>query len=174
MSSKSESSISYNFLLPLIGKTYLYYSPYLLNVYIADNTMKDYNTPGNIFLLISNTTQFERLLTQIRGFDSYVAEYPVSDFETMVVLKIPEALMSDYYKCLDGKYSMFSPEAKRLITVAGHPDSNNIKIINKSPELKSQWEAALDVTLPDDAEVYYKLDIEKETYIGVREGETPL
>ena len=173
MSNKSKS-LTFNFLVPFFGKPYAFYEPHAIEAYLADGTMRDYNEPGHVFLLLKDSTQATRLITSIRGFDSYVADYKVNDFEIMMVLKIPAVFHDDYLKFMDGKYSRMSESAKSEILATSIKGGNNEKVLTRDKGLRQHWEKRLDVELTDEDEVYWKPTIETETYQGVREGEVPL
>lgn len=171
MSNKSES-LTYNFILPLFGKPHSFYSPYLKGAFIADATMRDYNTEGNIFLLIERKNDYEKLMVSLRGFETYLTEYDINDFEVMVVLRLSDNFKPDYFKFIDGKYSRMSDEAKALILATSKPKGNNYKILTRDSGFREWWEKKLDVELTPEDEVYWKPEIEKESYLGVGKRET--
>lgn len=173
MSIKS-NNLTRNFLLPLMGKPHSWYGDCLIGVYLGDDNQPELEAVGRIFLLISNVKAGENLILNLRSQKSYVIEYKVSDFETMVVLNLPARFLKDYDIFIKGKYSTLSHDAKKLILENSVADGTNAKILRRDPALREQWEERLGISLPEDAEVYQRPEPQTERFQLVREGENSL
>jgi len=107
----------------------------------------EYNDGPYIYIVIKSyqDKEFETFYSTILSFRNYIDEYEKENHIVMV-FKIPDKNLEDYYKIISGLYSIISKEAKTLIMqnsfFSGKPYVIPL-ILNKSENLKDSWERKL-------------------------------
>ena len=119
---------------------------------------------------LKNTDQFYRVLNAL-SIDKYFISYKESENWYIIKMYIPMQYLSDYYKFLDGKYSLLSEDFKdNLLTLLLKYDKtklffNKVKAaLYPNKELRKKLEDLLNVTLEIDAEIASVPNIEIERY----------
>jgi len=113
------NNISTIFLLPAIE------IPELIKEYFLDNgfintfvTSKRIKYPFEVMFLLFNPKRFNEEYNRFERMliynPNYLEVYDLGNKHVLYVFKIPEKFKSDYYTFLNGKYSKFSEEYKRL------------------------------------------------------------
>lgn len=151
------------FLLPLLNKTkfQLRYDSYFVNAYISDChkyiCLLYRYTGTETYKTFEKTMLADKLCVTHIDYDRY---------HVMYVFRIPDQFIPDVQNFLKGKYSLFSPELKRLIIkfYGGTKESVIFQIIYKSPALKATIEKDLGVELDKDAELASIPVVENEIY----------
>lgn len=151
---------SYQFILPLLGKTRSYFDN-TINTYLIDLVNKT-ELNNKIFV---NTSKYDDLLTKVEYFNQY---YQLEDYTYMFVYDIPEEFEEDYIKFYDGKYSLLSDRAKELICSFSpvRPMQNSMvyKVLFRTKDQRERIEELIGETLHPDAEVCSIPNMTKETY----------
>jgi hypothetical protein len=163
---------SFSYILPLFIEKY---KQYIENIYVflenIENTYIKYDKK-ELFVIIVNKS--EKILNDIDNLNKNVilAEFFDIKNKLILVFKIPEEFKLDYDKFIDGKYSEFSEQSKKIIikTAFNYFPSdvfNNItKILYKSDNLKKQILYDLGISNLDyDFELTSKIDVKKETFL---------
>lgn len=163
---------SFSYILPLFIEKY---KQYFKDIYIflenIENTYIKYNKE-EFFVIIVNKS--EKILNDIDNLDKNVILAEFFDLENKLILvfKIPKEFKLDYYKFINGKYSEFSEQSKKIIIKTAFKyfptDAfNNItKILYKSSNLKKQILYDLGISNLDyDFELTSKIDIKEETFL---------
>lgn len=148
------------FLLPLLNKNKksLRFDSYFINAFLSKD--KQYL---NLFYRFTGTSIYKRF-EQYMITDSLCVDHIEYDpYHVIYVFKIPKEFKKDVEYFTEGKYSKFSKTLRQRITKFYGTDSNNlIKIIKKDNELKEKLEKDLGVSLPKDAELASKPNLEIE------------
>lgn len=159
------------FLLPAIGlyrKDILKYG--FLSAYLKDKN-REISYDKAIYLLYKPPAmdRFQEFLRKeyartpllIEDYD-YVGGYVVS------VYQFPEEFMEEYKLFLQGKYSKFRRQYRRLfpdyiVTAEGEREvSLQYHIFNKTSAIREYWESKVDQILDEDAEMWSKPDMTSE------------
>lgn len=103
----------------------------------------------------------------------FLEEYDYPKGYIVVVYKFPAEYMDDYRLFKEGKYSKFSKKYRDLFPTERKGTSSKgipftepsfySHIFGRTEKMRRYWENILDVTLQDDAELWDKPDIGKET-----------
>lgn len=149
-----------------------------LNSYLIDSDLanEEYNEGPYVFLIIKpyQDTDFDAFYNTILSYENYVDEYERLGYVIMV-FRIPDKLLEDYNKIMNGKYSEISKEARQLIMgncfFSSKPKFIPM-ILSKSVALKTSWEERLSFIGPDidspadlgDQEVWGIITKDKETF----------
>lgn len=148
-----------------------------LNSYLVDSDLgnEEYNEGPYVYLVIKpyQDTDFDAFYNTILSYENYVDEYERLGYVIMI-FRVPEKLLEDYNKIMDGKYSEISQEARKLIMgncfFSSKPKFIPM-ILSKSVALKTSWEERLSFVGPDidspvdlgDQEVWGIITKDKET-----------
>lgn len=180
------STIRYNksktYLLPLLSEVVqfdLTYFSSLENTYVFDDANKYKDC---IYLLHKtnfkdeNFTQYEHNLL---NNDFFVNLVDTSNNSSVYIFNFPKEYIHEYNMFIDGRYSHFGEDAKKLILAFwGELYQNNLNAVNfllkvkqilfKDDKLRRQLEQELGTQIPDDAELTDKIEKEEETcYISM-------
>lgn len=145
-------------------KTHRFILPLVTNI--------DKNNSNIINTYIHNGNIVVKTNTLINDFPvsqgSTIIDFKESDDYNYFIITIPELFEEDFILFLEGKYSKMSKVAKLAIcnfnrTSADITDNDYYKILYKTPERKQFLEEFLNVTLPEEAELYSIINIEEET-----------
>ena len=156
-----------DFMLPLLGFTKNYYTPFLINAYLGDVDLNGYEE-NKLFILLSNHkmnlqhAKIEDTLKSAEGFEDY---YDILDSRcTMFVFSITETNLEAYKHFMAGKYSLFPEEAIVQICKGRSETSSMPHIFLKDTVLKLYWEEKTGAVLPPEAEVWPILKLENEVF----------
>jgi len=156
------------FLFPLTGYDKVDLAPLLVNAYLGDKDMIDWDSESpDIFVLMKyyGTAQFMRLEKEIENNEYFKTSYSLWDGSyVMFVFTISPSFKADYDKFLQGKYSQFSNPAKIRIMRHRSPNSPMPLILDKDNSLKLYWEEKLNVELSNDDEVWPILNVNDEFF----------
>lgn len=184
-----KSTKATHFLLPFYGWGKAFYTDYLISVNIKD----DLKEPRIIFIF--DNIDEDSLLTQIYKLTNHHCYedswYDDDNKEVIVSMKIPKEFIKDYRLFLEGKYSKFSDKYKEILTkIYGrgvHPlfeiNEKGERIgFSKTAHKVTVFEAItptndkriaigrrLGINLPEDAEVFDRVNIEEESYLSIKE-----
>jgi hypothetical protein len=156
-----------DFILPLLGFSKNYYTPFLVNAYLGDQDIKGYDE-GKLYVLLSNHkmniqhAKIEDTIKSVPGFEDY---YDILDSRfSMFVIKLEDKHLENYGHYLAGTYSKFSKEGIIQICKGRSETSSMPHIFLKDTILRKYWEDKLGATLPKDAEVWPKLTLSNEIF----------
>jgi hypothetical protein len=163
----TELSKSATFVLPLFGGNVdkFHYSKYLMNVYLGVDSKVDRE---HVYLWYRYVPS-----AGMDDFEAYIMEHPsyvghddVDNYHVLYKMRIPKAYKRDFNLILDGKYSQISDQAKdRILDFHDfHDDSPVGQILFKCSKRKKKIEKDLGVTLDNEAELYDKIDLDKEVF----------
>jgi hypothetical protein len=108
-------------------------------------------------------TKFESALCSFRNFRTRKDPDP---YHVLFVFDVPDDAKDSYYSYREGKYSMID-DIWKLRILEFHDfdiDGHTGKILFQAPSLREELEAALDVTLPEDAELHSKPNLDVEIF----------
>ena len=156
-----------DFLLPLLGFTKNFYSPCLINAYMGDVDIRDFDYE-KIYICISNLnmdTKHKRIEDTIKKEMELEDYYDVLDGRmTIYVIAMPKEFKEDYKKFLKGKYSEYSDDAKIYVLKGRSEESAIPRIFNKHITIREYWEERIGATIPDGMEVWPKVSIKEELF----------
>lgn len=157
-----------DFLFPLTGYDKLDFAPLLVNAYLGDKDMLDWDTESaDVFVLVRfyGNRKFLNLEKEIEKNKYFKTSYSLyGGSYIMFVFTISPSFKTDYDKFLQGKYSKFSDPAKIRIMRHRSPDSPMPLILDKDNSLKLYWEKRLNVELSSDDEVWPILNVNDEFF----------
>lgn len=145
---------SVQFILPLIGRDI--YSYKVLNSYLAykqDNNEVDGLDGESIFIKIK---EFDENLKKLKGYRDI---HKLKDNTYLCKFTIPDRFKSDYLLFIEGKYSEYSEEAKRILCETAMQPYKKIeesviyKILFKTEDRRKYMEDLVGEKLPRDAEL---------------------
>lgn len=141
-------TIKYNksvyFLLPMLGLSIGVNFNGLINCYIGEGNVEDFEN-YHLHLLMKDTNN---KLHHIKGYINHTK----NDHGIMYKFRIPTEYEEDYLKFILGKYSEFSNDYKAQIyklLLKPFRDSNIYKVLNKSPEAKKILEEKIGMSIGD-------------------------
>ena len=137
---------------------------YINNTYLYKESKVE-NIPSLDYTLTITCFCEDPLIEEMPEFLS--KEYNKFKEEYVYLLRIPAEFEEDYLCFLLGKYSLFTPEYKKVIykLLGSHYKANNIyKVIERDGRLKKELEEKLGTELKDDAELTSIFNEEEETY----------
>lgn len=146
-----------------LGNPVTLYGPDYVNSYMG---MPGFEY-GKFFVLLYKHTLSERVSSLLMSSTLYVTSLCPKEGELLFVFKVPdETYRKVFQPFIKGKYS----EVDRSYVELHFPNDpasklyGNRLVFDKSPIMRAKWEEALDVTLPDEAEVWSKPKRENEYY----------
>ena len=147
-----------DFLFPLTNYTKADLSPFLVNAYLGDKSMLDWDLESpDVFVLVKyyGNRKFLDLEKEIEKNKYFKTSYNLWEGRyIMFVFTISPSFKSDYDKFLEGKYSQFSDPAKIRLMRHRSPNSPMPLILDKDNSLKMYWENRLGTELSSDDEVW--------------------
>ena len=147
-----------DFLFPLTNYTKADLSPFLVNAYLGDKSMLDWDLESpDVFVLVKyyGNRKFLDLEKEIEKDKYFKTSYNLwGGRYIMFVFTISPSFKSDYDKFLEGKYSQFSDPAKIRLMRHRSPNSPMPLILDKDNSLKMYWENRLGTELSSDDEVW--------------------
>ena len=147
-----------DFILPLTGYSRTDLDPYLVNAYLGDVSLLDWDLDSpDVFVLLkfSKHIHYYNLEKELEKDQYFKTSYPLfNGTYIMFVFTIGPTFIKDFKQFMDGKYSEFSHPAK--IRVMRHRNSNSPMplILDKDKSLRTYWELKLDAELPQKSEVW--------------------
>lgn len=169
MTDKDRKNCTTIFLLPGIGHhrqellQYGFISAYL------DDIEHEVHHEDCIYTLFKpdNMILFQEFLKVEYRSSPVVEDYDYEGGYIVVVYKFPDKFMTEYNLCLEGKYSKFSSEYKKLFpdkikTEKGMTNSLQHRIFNRTEDIKKYWEKKIGEKLPADMELWSSPDMSKE------------
>lgn len=154
------------FILPLIGIDNTYYG--LINSYLGYfESDKLVGMDGDSIYV--NIKYYDE---KLRGNSNYKDYYQLKDNTYMYVFSIPDKFKNDFFSFVDGKYSLFSEEAKYILCKSSTVNSRKIEssnlygILYKTRGRVKYIEELIGQKLPVDAELCSVVELEEETYEG--------
>ena len=147
-----------DFIFPLIGYSKAELYPLLVNAYLGDVDLYDWDlTSPDVFILMRyrgdlNWVELEKKFEKDKNFKTSYSLYDGKYI--MFVFTIASKFTNDFKKVLNGKYSELSDPAKILIMRHRLPHSSMSKILVKDKSLKKYWEDKIQIPLPNNSEVW--------------------
>lgn len=106
-------------IMPMIGRpgetqTNYKYDSYFVNAYLGTN---DTGYMREIYLVyrFSGSLEFRNLDTLLTNNELFDRQIELDSYHTMYIFTIPEHYLEDYFKFIEGKYSLFSDNYKKQI-----------------------------------------------------------
>ena len=147
-----------DFIFPLTGYDKVDLAPYLVNAYLGDKDMLDWDLESpDIFVLMKyyGNRHFMRLEKELETNKYFNTSYSLWGGKyIMFVFTISPSFKPDYDRFMQGKYSELSDPAKIRIMRHRAKDSPMPLILDKDSSLKIYWEDRLGVTLTANDEVW--------------------
>tara|TARA_R110002167_G_scaffold8393_2_gene38845 strand:+ start:161 stop:754 length:594 start_codon:yes stop_codon:yes gene_type:complete len=147
-----------DFLLPLVGYSKTDLDPYLVNAYLGDVSLLDWDLESpDVFVLLkfSGHISFYNLEKDLEKDQYFKTSYSLLRGKyIMFVFTIGPTFIKDFKKFMDGKYSEFSHPAKIRIMRHRKVDSPMPLILDKDKSIRMYWELKLDAELPQKSEVW--------------------
>jgi len=146
-----------DFVLPLLGYSKVDLSPYLVNAYLGDTSMVDWDldSPDVFVLLRWAYNQSFKDLEKMLEMDKYFkVSYDLLDNYIMFVFTISPSFRPDFDRFMEGSYSEFSDPAKIRIMRHRTKSSPMPLILDKDRSLKEHWENKIGVQLSSNDEVW--------------------
>tara|TARA_Y100000593_G_C4170890_1_gene266912 strand:- start:1 stop:516 length:516 start_codon:yes stop_codon:yes gene_type:complete len=151
-------------LLPMLGgnKTLFMYDTLLHNCYAGTSEDKDCIVLVYIYSNTKLFSKFERAIIRLRSFEE---AFDIGKY-TVFIFKVPSYYKREYIAFINSKYSKFSLEYKlQILSFHDQEIEDRLgQILFRSDELRRELEYELDVTLPDNSELYSCLDMKKEIF----------
>ena len=146
-----------DFVLPLTGYSKMDLKPYLVNAYLGDTSMVDWDldSPDVFVLLRWAYNQSFKDLEKMLEMDKYFkVSYDLLDNYIMFVFTISPSFRPDFDRFMEGSYSEFSDPAKIRIMRHRTKSSPMPLILDKDRSLKEHWENKIGVQLSSNDEVW--------------------
>lgn len=147
-----------------------------LNAFIDDAAV-DHNIKNPIFILFQTEAfndKWKRIETILKSIPVFIYEYDVGVYKgknlIMFAFEFPSIFGADYFKFLQGEYSKFSPEYKKLFKKEFKNEQGVSKesaiygVINKTDSLKEKIENRIDEKLDPTKEYWEKMSPEREIF----------
>jgi hypothetical protein len=157
-----------DFIFPLIGYSKAELAPLLVNAYLGDVDLYDWDLASpDVFILMRyrgdlNWIKLEKRFEEDKNFKTSYSLY--DGRYIMFVFTIASKFINDFNKVLKGKYSELSDPAKILIMRHRSPRSSMSKILVKDKSLKEYWENKIQSPLPNNSEVWPILERKDELF----------
>ena len=167
----SKPNKSYEFLLPLTGYSSVDLKPYLVNVYLGDTSLLDWDLDSpDIFVLTKYSGGMHyNLEKEIEKHEDFKNSYSLfRGTYIMFVFTINEEFKNDYYSFLKGKYSKFSRPAKVRLMKHRSTTSAIPFVLDKGESLRIYWEEKLHAQLPENSEVWPIVSYREELFDRVK------
>lgn len=159
---------TYDFLLPLTGYSKVDLDPYLVNAYLGDAQLLDWDLESpDIFMLMKYSGQmhFYKLEKEIEKHEYFNTSYSLFRGRyIMFVFTLGATFVKDYHLFLKGKYSKMSQPAKIRIMRHRTPKSAIPFILDKDLVMRTYWEKKLDAQLPEESEVWPIMSYDEELF----------
>ena len=139
----------------------------LLNVYIASDDLPDVRNCMFLHYEYQDLSgSFARLENSLKEHPDFRGMYEPDKFTTMFYFYIPEKWYTDYLVFLNSKYSLISESLKnRILKFHNLGNQSTVyKVLYRDAEKRKELEEALDIKLPESAEVASAIEFSKETY----------
>lgn len=154
-------------LVPMMNFKYYVY-PHLINTYVGNIHFEGDDDWGKYFHIQMSADTPSEILAELRNHSWYVIEEHFADPASIMFTFQPDAeitssILSPFIK---GKYSQIDRgyvNKHFSYKVNGMPNHNYL-VLTKHPSLKAYWEERLNVTLPEDAEVWSKPEKKDEVF----------
>ena len=147
-----------DFILPLAGYSKVDLEPFLVNAYLGDVSLLDWDLESpDVFTLLkySGHINFYNLEKELEKDEYFKTSYSLfNGTYIMFVFTIGPTFIKDFKKFMDGKYSELSHPAKIRIMRHRRKDSPMPLILDKDKSLRQYWELKLDAELPQKSEVW--------------------
>ena len=157
-----------DFILPLTGYSKRSFHPYLVNAYLGDVHLLDWDEESiDIFVLLKYSTNmaFYNLEKRLEKDEHFKTSYSLfKGTYIMFVFTLEPTFNDDFKKFLKGKYSKFSNPAKIRIMRDRSIQSPMPFILRKDKEYRKYWEEKLDAVLPPESEVWPIVERDKELF----------
>lgn len=158
----TDSSI---FILPLMGmnRKLMLWDSLFVNAFVATPDDTDCIALLYRFSGEPKFTKFESALCSFRNFRTRLDPDP---YHVLFVFDVPDDAKDSYNSYKEGKYSKID-DIWKLRILEFHDfdiDGHTGKILFQAPSLRDQLEKELDVTLPKDAELHSKPNLDIEIY----------
>lgn len=143
--------------MPLIGYSKMELKPYIVNAYLGDTSMNDWDfSSPDVFVLFKwmYNNSFRELEKKLENDKYFKVSYDAVDGYIMFVFTISPSFERDYNHFITGKYSKFSDPAK--IRIMRHRTKNSPMplILDKDSTLREYWEDKIGIQLSADDEVW--------------------
>jgi len=134
---------------------------YFVNAYLDDEELshKFFRPLFLVFKVTPKDTKWNTIAPRLRAKPEYLMEYFVGVQDTkhliVMVFQIPDKYAKDYINFKQGKYSLFTPEYKKLFArytanERAQPVESKIwQVIHKTKELKAELEKYFTVNVKD-------------------------
>jgi hypothetical protein len=135
-----------------------------INSYLYNTVCEKHNNHVSIIIDSYRDAEFDNFYIKLSSHDAFVDSYEVDD-TLIMVFAIPDDMLDDVTKIIDGKYSTVSNVAKQLIMKHHYFDSQSSvipMILNKSQALKTEWENRIGCSIGDN-EVWVIMNPDEET-----------
>ena len=157
-----------DFILPLTGYSKRSFQPYLVNAYLGDVHLLDWDEESiDIFILLKYSTHmsFYNLEKKLEKDKYFKTSYSLFRGTYIIfVFTLNPMFKKDFKKFLKGKYSKFSQPAKIQIMRDRSIKSPMPFILRKDKEYRKYWEHKLDAILPPESEVWPIVEHDKELF----------
>ena len=156
---------SLDFVLPLTGYSRSELSPYLINAYLGDVDLLDWDTNSpDIFVLLkfSGDINFYNLEKSLEKHDMFNTSYSLLRGEFIMFVFTLTKFKQDLKLFRKGKYSKFSQPAKTLILRNRSANSPMKSVLFKEESLREYWENRLDAVLPENSELWSRMEENEE------------
>ena len=155
-----------DFLLPLLGYSKSFYTPYLYNAYLGDKDVLGY-VENDIYVLMkyNGSQEFLRLEEKLQKHPNFRTSYDIlNGTYTFFVITMPKIFHSDYEKFLKGQYSKFSGNARTLLLKGRSKDSSLLKVLDRHADIRRYWEHKLNTIIGTHQEVWSVPILEDEIF----------
>lgn len=160
---------SSSFLLPILDLNFHELtSNGFINTFVADAKWMD-DLGSNILVLFNSESITSEFISKLRAHKLYKKDYQVDD-GLMFVFDLSEWREKVVLPFLDGKYSQIDRDyvkkyfPEKIYQGGVLAQSVNYKILTKHEDLRYYWEAIIDTSLPEDAEVWSKPELTDEVF----------
>lgn len=175
MIDKDKKNCTTIFLLPSIGHTRQKLLQYgFLSAYLDDITHETHHENA-VYVLFkpSKMLEFHKFMeNEYRKSSLIMEDYDYEGGYIVVIYKINEKFLPDYYLFLEGKYSQFSKDYIKLFPVkipVVRSDGRRVlvtslqhRLFNRTADIKELWEKRIGEKIPDGMELWSIPDMSKE------------
>lgn len=131
----------------------MWFGSHFVNSYVNVDGAPVDEIGSSIYLLyrFSTSKEFMKFDTEMQARGDFMSSTTTDKYHVLYQLRTPDSFKEDYTLFLQGKFSHFSEDYKKVIRVFHHiaSDQKVYKVLYKDPKLKAEMERELEVTIPE-------------------------
>lgn len=135
----------------------MWFGSYFVNAYVNIEGASTKEIGDSIYLLYrySTSKEFMKFDTEMQNRPDFMSSTTTDKYHVIYQLRTPDEFREEYALFMQGKFSQFSDDYKKVIRLFHHVTSDQkvYKVLYKDPRLKREIEEDLEVSIPEDQEL---------------------